>query len=137
MRAGFKRDIGGRTPSGRTSLRQCFGFGMRTTTGLRPALAHHQVALNDDASHRRVGPCMTHPSAAQLQRPAHVVHIIRAHEGRSLFGFCFVFFVRSQFADEFVEIVGFLEVLVDAGKPDIGNRIDPGQRFHHDLADLL
>ncbi|VVT22063.1 hypothetical protein RV420_360566 [Roseovarius sp. EC-SD190] len=39
-----------------------------------------------------------------------------------------------QFADEAVEIIRFLKVLVDAGKAYIGHGVDPGQAFHHDLA---
>src|SRR3990167_2251798 len=41
----------------------------------------------------------------------------------------------AQFRHKAVEVICRLEVLVNAGKADIGNGIDPGQRLHHDLAD--
>jgi hypothetical protein len=44
---------------------------------------------------------------------------------------------RAKFGDEFLEVVGGLEVLVDAGEADIGDGVDPGQGLHHDSADLV
>jgi hypothetical protein len=45
--------------------------------------------------------------------------------------------IRAQFGHELVEVIGGLEVLVDAGKAHIGHGVDPGEAFHHDLADHL
>ena len=33
----------------------------------------------------------------------------------------------AQFTDELVEVVGGLEILVDAGEADVGHGVDPGQ----------
>ena len=44
---------------------------------------------------------------------------------------------RAQLAYELVEVVGGLEVLVDAGETHISDGVEPFQALHHQRADLL
>ena len=38
--------------------------------------------------------------------------------------------IRRDLTDEFAEILGFAEISVDRGKPDVGDLIEAGERLH-------
>ena len=42
--------------------------------------------------------------------------------------------IRRNLADEFAEILGFAEISVDRGKPDVGDLIEAGERLHDQFA---
>src|SRR5690625_883963 len=63
------------------------------------------------------------PSATRIQRASSISGVFWRHG-------------RAELGDEILEIIRRLEVLVNACKSYIGDRVDPGERIHHDLADL-
>src|SRR6056297_1525905 len=43
----------------------------------------------------------------------------------------------GQTADEILEVLGFAEITVNAGKPDIGDRVQAFERFHDQRPDTF
>src|SRR5690625_2958189 len=68
-------------------------------------------------------PRLARPIATRIQRASSISGFFCCHG-------------RAQLRDEILEVICRLKVLVDACEAHIGDGIDPGQRIHHDLADL-
>jgi hypothetical protein len=128
MGARFQRDIYGGAMGIFTSLIQCMAFGMWPTTRLGPTPANHTALFDQHTADSRVRPHLALPTRTQGQRQMHPPGIDTVHP-------LTLRFRRSQLSHEIFEIVRCLEILVDAGKTHIGDRIDAGQSLHHDLTD--
>jgi hypothetical protein len=115
--AGFKGDIGGGALGQRSGLFQRADLGMGAAAGLGPATPDDQAITDQNAAHRRVGPEYC-PSPAR-QGAGHGPCGLRRSLVASRTG--------AEFRDEAVKVIRGLEVLVNAGKADIGDRVDPGE----------
>lgn len=120
MRARFKRDIGRRTPRQIACGVQGHTLGMGAAAGLGPAAANDPTLAQQDTANGGVRPDIAQSAPRKAQRMGHVAVVVTRY-GHGLFGQA----VGAKFGHELVEIVGVLKVLVDAGKADIGDVVDP------------
>src|SRR5258708_15887454 len=69
-------------------------------------------------------------------RAAHICAASSACEGRDSSAMTGLRGLAKR-ADEVLEILGLAEIAIDAGKADVGDRIELPQRVHHQFTDLL
>ena len=128
MGARLQTDIGCGTA--RIAFRQCDRFGMGPPAGLCPATRQDPTVAHQHTTHCRVGPYTPKPARAQADGLAHEVIVALRDQG-----LLWLFMLWSQFRNELVKIIRLLEILVNAGKSYICDRIDPREGFHDNLAD--
>ena len=118
MRTGFQCDVNRCTACRIPRLRQCHCFRMGAPAWLRKPAPDNSAVLNNHASHSGIGPHAPKPTPPKGKRVHHEPFV-----GHQLFFFCCFW---TQFRNEFVEIIRFLEVFVHRSKAHIGDRINAG-----------
>ena len=101
---------------------------MGPAAGLGPADAQNPAILDDDAADGRIFSRGAKRPAAQAQGIVHPAPV-GVHDGLAFA------LVAGEFADQFFEVLGFAEILVDRGKAHIGHIIEHLEGLHDELAD--
>jgi hypothetical protein len=103
---------------------------MRSSAGLGPAAAYKTAISNDNAAHCGVWPDTAKTPLRQGKRRPHPTQVG---------GHCLILVRKfgTQLSHKVLKIVSFLKILVDRSKADIGDGVDPRQRFHHDFTNAF